>query len=95
MKIKKLLTVVFFGSIMFTGCEKSDENPVLQTVQLRDYGTQYNADILLIEDYLKTHSITVTNHAGFVDDQDATFTEKSSFVKENDRWFYRDALTES
>lgn len=28
-------------------------------------------------------------------DQDVSFTEKSSFVKENDRWFYRDAVANS
>lgn len=45
---------------------------------INDYATQYNIDNQKIENYLKTHSVTVINNPGFIDDQSVTFTEVSS-----------------
>ena len=52
-----------------------DKKPSAQPtpIQPKDYGTQYNEDLTKIENFLKTHSITVIDHAGFADDQDASF----------------------
>lgn len=73
MRIYKLLTVVVFSFIIFVACDKEKEVPIYEPPPLRDYATQYNSDIAKIENYLKTHSVNVTNNAGFPNDQDATF----------------------
>lgn len=57
---------------VFVACS-DDENPITQPPTVRDYATQYNDDIAKIENYLKTHSITIIDHSGFTDDQSASF----------------------
>jgi hypothetical protein len=59
--------------LVFVACS-DDEKPVPQPPAVRDYATQYNDDIVKIENYLKTHSITIIDHSGFTDDQSASFT---------------------
>lgn len=69
-KIKVIALSILFTS-MFIGCEKDDS--VDRTPKKRDYQEVYNEDIVEIENYLKTHSITVVNNPGFVDDQNVTY----------------------
>jgi len=66
---KVLLVLVL--SIIAISCSK-DDDPV--TAPIRDYATQYAADLDTIQKFLKTHAITVTNNPGFTDDQDVAFT---------------------
>lgn len=67
--------IKFFAlSILFVGLMQScvkEETEITNTK--RDYQTQYNEDITKIENYLKTHSITVVNNPGFADDQNVSF----------------------
>lgn len=69
-KIYKL-AFLFGIAILFANCNK-DDGPSQEP--LRDYQEQYNKDIADIELYLKSHSYTVIDHPGFVDDQDVIFT---------------------
>lgn len=69
-KIYKLAFLLGIA-ILFANCNPND-GPSVEP--LRDYQVQYNKDIADIELYLKTHSYTVINHPGFVDDQDVVFT---------------------
>ena len=68
----KNLIIALISIFTLVSCttEKKSE---IQQIPVRDYATQYNADLTLIENYLKTHSVTVINNVGFPDDQDATF----------------------
>jgi hypothetical protein len=61
----------FFLALLIVSCSKDDE----KTEPLRDYTVQYEKDILLIEEFLQTHYITVVNNPGAVEDQDVTFTK--------------------
>lgn len=68
-KLYFLLISVAFG--LFS-CSKSNND----IVPLRDYSVQYLSDNETIEQYLKTYYIeSITNHPGFVDDQDIKFTK--------------------
>jgi FKBP-type peptidyl-prolyl cis-trans isomerase len=69
--MKKNLFLYVTIALMAFSCSKSDNTEI---TPIRDYAVQYTTDIDLIKIFLKTHSITVTNHAGFVDDQDVSFT---------------------
>lgn len=51
---------------------KNDDNSI---EPLRDYSVQYAVDLDKIENFLKTHYITVVDNPGNVDDQDVTFTK--------------------
>lgn len=64
--IFKILTALVFCSLL-TYCDREDEPTV---TPLRDYATQYAADLDSINDYIDTHSMTV-NPTNF----DVTFTE--------------------
>ena len=68
----KNLIIALISIFTLVSCT-TEKKPEIQQIPVRDYGTQYNADLILIENYLKTHSVTVINNAGFPDDQDATF----------------------
>ena len=70
--MSKNFVVAIVSFLMFVGCTE-DKKPVEQPQVVRDYATQYNEEIIKIENYLKTHSVTVTNQQGFADDQNATF----------------------
>ena len=68
-KLYFLLISVAFG--LFS-CSKSNND----IVPLRDYSVQYLSDNETIEQYLKTYYIeTITDHPGYVDDQDIKFTK--------------------
>ena len=66
---KVLLFLVL--SIVAISCSKTEET---ERAPIRDFATQYQADLDSIQKFLKTHAITVTNHPGFNDDQDVTYT---------------------
>jgi hypothetical protein len=56
--------------ITIVSCSKDDSG----SKPLRDYTEQYVKDLANIEDFMKTHYMTVVNNPGGVDDQDVTFT---------------------
>jgi hypothetical protein len=72
--MKKFLKIIFLVVFVFsiTKCTKTDDP--IPPVPLRDYATQYAADVIQIENYLKTHKVVVTNNPNFTNDQDATVT---------------------
>jgi len=70
-KFKLYFLLISFAFVLFS-CTKSNND----VVPLRDYSVQYSADIQTIEQYLNTYYIeSITNHPGFVDDQDIKFTK--------------------
>lgn len=69
-KIKFFVLSILFTST-FLSCVKDVDIP--QPAVKRDYQTQYNEDIIKIENYLKTHSISVINHPGFLDHMNVSY----------------------
>ncbi len=67
----KLFSLLFL-SLLIASCGPDDD---IGPAPLRDFQVQYNADIADIESFLKTHTITVVDNPGFVDDQDVTYTK--------------------
>ncbi len=66
---KVVLFFVFINLVL--SCSKDDDP---ETVPIRDFAVQYATDLSTIQTYLKTHSITITNNPGQVNDQDVDFT---------------------
>ena len=64
---------VFIISLVVFSCNNNDVVTVAE-FPIEPYATQYGKDIVAIETYLKTHSMSVTDHAGFPDDQDVSFS---------------------
>jgi hypothetical protein len=88
MKRHKFFILLVLSVFAFVSCNNEDNFPdtiTPITPPLRDYAVQYNTDILKIETFLKTHSISVTNHAGFSDDQDVSYATVPS-LDENSIW---------
>lgn len=91
MKRHKFFILLGLSVFTFVSCNNEDNFPdtitpiTPITPPLRDYTVQYNTDILKIETFLKTHSISVTNHAGFSDDQDVSYATVPS-LDENSIW---------
>ncbi|MEY4432135.1 MAG: hypothetical protein RLZZ44_265 [Bacteroidota bacterium] len=83
-KFKYYFLVVVTTLSLFS-CSK--DTPV-ETVAPREYSVQYTTDLATIEEYLKTTYITVTNHAGFLDDQDVSFTKIPSGGTQPSIWSY-------
>jgi hypothetical protein len=54
----------------FLSCEKEE---AIVIPQKRDYQTQYNEEIVKIENYLKTHSIFVVDNPGATDDKNVDY----------------------
>ena len=69
----KFYFIVLIAALSLFSCSKDDSNVTIEPP--RDYKVQYDADIALIEDYLKTNYITVVTNPGKVDDQDVTITK--------------------
>jgi transcription elongation factor GreA-like protein len=59
-KLKNLATAIAILLIL-ASCDK--DNQEHQTPLIRDFKTQYDEDISRIENYLKTHSVAVTDHS--------------------------------
>ena len=81
----KYYFIVLVATLSLFSCSK--DNPV-ETETIRAYSTQYTTDIATIEEYLKTTYFTVTNHPGFSDDQDVTFTKIPSGGSQASVWSY-------
>lgn len=81
MHLIKKSALVIATSLLFASCNKDEENNF--TPAPVDYAIQYNIDIAKIENYLKTHSVTVTNNPGAANDQNAVFTEVPSLSEES------------
>ncbi len=65
--------------------------------ELRDFSQNTKflyLTILSFEDAMDTAFVTFTAHLS-QSNQDATFTEKSTFLRENGRWFYRSGEVKS
>ncbi len=62
----KLYFILFCSAILLFSCNKSDS---VSAIPIRNFDTQYNDDIAIIEDYLNTHYLEVTTSTG-TDDQD-------------------------
>lgn len=69
--ISKLI-VAILSVFLFWSCDKDDDN---NSVELRDYQEQYTTDLANIEEYMKTHYMTVVNNPGQPDDMDVVFTK--------------------
>jgi len=62
--------VLFFLCLTVISCSKSDSS----VAPLRDYKVQRDTDMTNIEEFMKSHYMTVVNNPGGDDDQDVTFT---------------------
>lgn len=69
----KFYFILTITSLALFSCSKNDDS--IDNTPPREYSVQYATDLTDIEEYLKTYYITVTDHAGFTDDQDVTFTK--------------------
>lgn len=68
--ISKLI-VATLSVFLFWSCDKDDD----KSVEIRDRQEQYATDLANIEDYMKTHYMTVINNPGQADDMDVVFTK--------------------
>lgn len=85
-----LKTIVGFTlALLIVSCSKDDDN----TEPLRDYATQYEADLDKIEEFLQTHYITVVNNPGGQDDQSVTFTKIPTGGTQTSIWNSPDLVT--
>lgn len=86
-----LKTIVGFTlALLVVSCSKNDDN----TEPLRDYATQYEADLDKIEEFLQTHYYTVVDHPGFPDDQSVTFTKIPTGGTQTSIWNSPDLVTD-
>jgi hypothetical protein len=81
----KYYFIVLVTSLSLFSCSK--DNPT-ETIPMKEYSVQYTTDIATIEEYLKTTYFTITNHPGFADDQDVTFTNIPSGGTQASVWSY-------
>ena len=81
MNLIKKCTLTIVTLFLLASCNNDDN--LNQTPTTVDYQTQYNIDIAKIENYLKTHSVTVTNNPGAVNDQNAVFVEVPNLSEES------------
>ncbi|MBX9889581.1 MAG: FKBP-type peptidylprolyl isomerase [Flavobacteriaceae bacterium] len=64
--------ILLITTLSLFSCSKDDSI----TVQpLRDYQEQFTADNIVVEEYLNSYYMTVTNNSGKPDDQDVEFTK--------------------
>ena len=87
----KFYFIVIITALSLFSCSKDDSNVTVEPP--RDYKVQYDADIALIEEYLKTNYITVIDHAGYVDDQDVTITKIPAGGTQSSIYSYLNAST--
>ena len=81
----KYYFIVLVTTVSLFSCSK--DNPT-ETIPMKEYSVQYTADIATIEEYLKATYFTITNHPGFADDQDVTFTTIPSGGTQASVWSY-------
>ncbi len=87
----KYYFILLITTVSFFSCSKNNTDTTVEP--LRDYAVQYAADNTDIEEYLKTNYITVTNHAGFVDDQDVTYTKITNAATQPSIYSYLNSAT--
>lgn len=66
----KFYFIVIIASVSLFSCSKDDPSAIIEPP--RDYQKQYDAEIALIETFLKESYINVIYYPGFVEDQDVT-----------------------
>lgn len=64
--------ILTISTLSLFSCSKND---TAEVQPLRDYAVQFTADNLVIEEYLNSYSLSVTNNPGQNDDQDVVFTK--------------------
>ena len=64
----KFYFILIITSITIFSCSKNEDSATVEPI--RDYQTQYDTEIKIIEDYLKTNYITVVDNPGETSDQD-------------------------
>ncbi|MBC7845762.1 MAG: FKBP-type peptidylprolyl isomerase [Flavobacterium sp.] len=69
----KFYFILLITTITIFSCSKNDDSATVEP--LRDFQTQYNTEIKIIEDYLKTNYITVKNAPGQTSDQDVVISK--------------------
>lgn len=71
--MRKVYILVLMVGFCFTiaSCNKTDDE---ETEVLRDYSFQFAVDLEVMKTFLKTHSITVVNNPGSINDQDISFS---------------------
>jgi FKBP-type peptidyl-prolyl cis-trans isomerase len=86
----KFYFILSITTISLFSCSKNDSTAITPP---RDFAVQYPTDIADIEEYLKTNYITVTNNAGFADDQDVTITKITDAATQPSIYSYLDQTT--
>jgi hypothetical protein len=69
----KFYFLVLFASISLFSCTEDETGITVEPP--RAYDVQRDADMVIIEEYLKNNYITVVDNPGIVDDQDVTITK--------------------
>jgi FKBP-type peptidyl-prolyl cis-trans isomerase FkpA len=88
----KFYFILLIATIGIVSCSK-DKNDDVPVTPPRDYETQYKEDIVAIENYLRTHSITVTNQPGETIDQDVKIDVIPTGGTELSIWSYLNSAT--
>ncbi|MES2574940.1 MAG: FKBP-type peptidylprolyl isomerase [Bacteroidota bacterium] len=70
----KFYFILLITTVTIFSCSKNDDDG-FKAEPIRDYQTQYNTDIAIIEDYLNSNYITVTDAPGQTTDQDVIITK--------------------
>ncbi len=86
----KYYFIVLVTSLSLFSCSKNNS---IVIEPIRDYSVQYTTDLATIEEYLKSYYITVTNHPGYIDDQDIVFTKIPSGGTQSSVWSYLNSAT--
>src|SRR3970040_2164420 len=87
----KYYFILIITTFSLFSCSKN--NDASEITPPRDFAVQYATDITNIEEYLKTYYITVVDHAGFVDDQDVTYTKITDAANQPSIYSYLNAST--
>ncbi|TRX42102.1 FKBP-type peptidyl-prolyl cis-trans isomerase [Flavobacterium restrictum] len=85
----KFYFIVTIATVTLFSCSKNDSATIEPP---RDFAVQYATDLINIEQYLNTFSITVTNDPGATDDQDVVFTKITDPATQPSIMSYKDNL---
>jgi hypothetical protein len=88
----KFYFILLITSITIFSCSKNNNDETV-VEPLRDYQTQYNADIKIIETYLTSNYITVTNAHGQTTDQDVIIAKITNAATQPSIMSYLNAPT--
>ena len=87
----KFYFILLITTLSIFSCSKNDDSATVEPI--RDYQTQHDAEIKIIEDYLKTNYITVTNAPGQTSDQDVVISKITDATTQPSIMSYLDAPT--